>query len=128
MGSCDDEFPCLVQNDIIHDDSIYNGFCYKITPITKLAKTCEYVTNKFYVDINEQRLWCSHILSFLLLGLKVFLDIKGSRPITMAKVLKAMVEEFPDLHEWAVVCSFYPHLLYAVKWSLPQFVTILTHR
>ena len=64
----------------------------------------------------------------IFLGLTVFLDMKGSRPVTMAKALKAMTDAFPDLHEWAVVCSFYPYLLYAVKWHVPQFVTILTHR
>lgn len=61
-------------------------------------------------------------------GLKVFLDMKGSKPIVMAKVLRDMLKEFPDLHEWAVVCSFYPQTLLAVKWYLPQFSTILTFR
>ena len=58
----------------------------------------------------------------------VFLDMKGSQPFVMAKVLTDMVAEFPDLHEWAVVCSFYPQTLLSVKYYLPQFATILTHR
>lgn len=64
----------------------------------------------------------------MLAGLKVFLDMKGSRPLTMAKVVTDMSQEFPDLHEWAAVCSFYPQLLFAVKLYTPRFVTILTHR
>ena len=61
-------------------------------------------------------------------GMVVFLDVIGSQPFAMAKVLTDMVAEFPDLHEWAVVCSFYPQTLLSVKYYLPQFATILTHR
>jgi len=48
--------------------------------------------------------------------------------MAMVKVIRDMLREFPDLYKWAVVCSFYPQTLYAVKWSIPQFSTILTHR
>ncbi|XP_067948441.1 glycerophosphodiester phosphodiesterase 1-like [Watersipora subatra] len=61
-------------------------------------------------------------------GLRAFLDIKGSQPFMMARAIGEMAKEFPDLHEWAVVCSFYPQALIAMKWQYPQFSTILTFR
>lgn len=57
-----------------------------------------------------------------------FIDVKGVNTFAMAHAIEDIVKEFPDLHEWAVICSFYPQTLIDVKWRLPQFATVLTHR
>lgn len=61
------------------------------------------------------------------LGLKMYIDCKADAKRT-ASVMAALFKKYPDLYTEALVCSFYPQVIYMVRRADPNIVTALIHR
>lgn len=63
------------------------------------------------------------------LQLKMFIDVKDSSSIQKTiEILRHLYAVHPQMYTNAVVCSFHPQVIYAVKKFNPKIVTGLTHR
>ncbi|KAL5018305.1 hypothetical protein ScPMuIL_004027 [Solemya velum] len=60
--------------------------------------------------------------------LKLFIDCKSTDSKKTSDVLISMFEKYPKLHNLAVVCSFYPNVIYSLRRRNPYILTALTHR
>ncbi|XP_071107231.1 glycerophosphodiester phosphodiesterase 1-like [Haliotis cracherodii] len=63
----------------------------------------------------------------LKLDLTLYIDCK-SQPEKTAELLVTLFKKYPALYNKAIVCSFYPQVIYSVRRKDPSIVTGLTHR
>ncbi|ESO89017.1 hypothetical protein LOTGIDRAFT_228958 [Lottia gigantea] len=63
----------------------------------------------------------------LKLNLKIFIDCKGKAKET-AELISRLYKEKPELYKTAVVCSFYPRVIYEVRKKDLAIMTALTYR
>ncbi|XP_076459181.1 glycerophosphodiester phosphodiesterase 1-like [Babylonia areolata] len=63
----------------------------------------------------------------LRLNLLVFIDCKAFAQKT-ADLVDELFRKYPDLYDCAVVCSFYPTIIYCMRRKNPRVVTALTYR
>ncbi|CAH1794223.1 unnamed protein product, partial [Owenia fusiformis] len=61
------------------------------------------------------------------LGLKVYIDVKGDAQ-KAAVAITDVYQKHPSLYTMAIVCSFNPLVIYAVRRADPDIITGMTHR
>ncbi|XP_004705803.1 glycerophosphodiester phosphodiesterase 1 isoform X1 [Echinops telfairi] len=67
------------------------------------------------------------VVECLTSNLTIFFDVKGHANLA-AVALKKLYEEFPQLYNNSIVCSFLPEVIYKMRQADQNIVTALTHR
>eukprot|EP00795_Rhopilema_esculentum_P008971 gene8971-16612_t len=99
----------------------------KLNAASKL-RTLRYAEGKIEVAGFEQIPTLKEVVELCKdIEMKIILDVKSDAMATANAILK-LSQEIQDLDKFMIVTSFYPQVLYSVKWKCPSFLTGLIWR
>lgn len=123
-----DGCPVLMHDDTLDRTTDGTGFVrdHAYEQISKLNAAAKYKNRELYPYVKVPSL-DEAVRKCLELKLKMFIDCKKSSAQTIV-VLRQLFDKYPALYKEAVVCSFFPNVIYRVRQADPKIVTALIHR
>ncbi|GAB1603683.1 glycerophosphodiester phosphodiesterase 1-like [Argonauta hians] len=124
-GDC---YPIVMHDETLDRTTDGTGFIrdHALEDIKKLNAAAKFENGKKFGTVMVPELE-EAVKICLELNLKMFIDCKRSSAETVV-VLSQLFAKYPDLYTEAIVCSFYPNIIYRVRRADPNILTGLTHR
>ncbi|XP_029634092.1 glycerophosphodiester phosphodiesterase 1 [Octopus sinensis] len=124
-GDC---YPIVMHDETLDRTTNGTGFVrdHTLEEILDLNAAAKHKHRASYGKVRVPQLE-EAVMVCLQLKLKMFIDCKRSAAETVV-VLSQLFTKYPNLYKEAIVCSFYPNIIYRVRKADPNILTALTHR